>query len=188
MNLCTDISVNSVGFCVYLLSFRPTGVDPHFECGLVPSRRPAPNVRLQLRLKTGNKRIALDQACLRQIDHVADVAIIAALQFRECKIVRFESPEAHIRPHRKYSDQTIFVVRRIACHSDSVDVDVMFPLQDRAFTSELENLLRHVSWNHCEDIQIPRLPSESIVLADYEAANAMEVRRPRESTIQFGEE
>jgi hypothetical protein len=33
------------------------------------------------RLKTGNERIAANQACLRQVDHVADVTVIAALQF-----------------------------------------------------------------------------------------------------------
>ena len=60
--------------------FRPTGVDdPHVECCAVRfpvrGRGAAHDEGFKLGLKPGDKGVADDQACLRQEDYVANVAI-----------------------------------------------------------------------------------------------------------------
>src|ERR1700730_3390847 len=97
------ISLNYTGVAhgrIQPRSFRPTGINPHLECRSVPGGCSTRDVGFQLSFETSDERIADDQATLGQKDHVADVALNAALQFCQCKVVRFESPEANLGPGR----------------------------------------------------------------------------------------
>jgi hypothetical protein len=51
----------------------------------------------------------IDQARLGQENHVADIALDAALQFRQRKVMRFQSPQANFRPYRERPDQATLV-------------------------------------------------------------------------------
>ena len=95
----------------------------------MPGGRSTGYIGLQFGLESFNQRFAVDEAGLGQVDYVANIPFVAALQFCKRKIVRFQCPEPKFRPHRERPEQTVFVVCGIVGYPDIVDIHVMFLLQ-----------------------------------------------------------
>src|SRR5450631_3704277 len=99
-----------------------------------------------------------------------------------------QSPQANFRPYRERPDQATFVACRVVRNSDVIDVDPIFLLQGGSLAGKSDNVLRHFSWNHGEDIEVRRLSPQSVVLADDEATDAMEIDRRVQLGVQLREE
>lgn len=88
-------------------------------------------IRLHLVLETSNECFLLDQPCLSQENYVADITLIAPLQFRKREIVSFGNPQPQFRPYRPCSPQASFIRVRKVSHADLIDKDAMFLLKSR---------------------------------------------------------
>src|ERR1039457_5621652 len=72
-------------------------------------------------------------------------------------------------------------LRRVRCRPDISPAE-------RIPCRQLDNLLRHLSWNHGKDIEVRRLSPQSLVLADDEATDTMEIHRRVQPGVQLREE
>ena len=142
-------------------------------------------VGIKFGFEAGDEGVFIDQVRLGEIDYVADVRLITALQFCQGKVVWFEHPESDFRPYREGPNQTVLVVCGIVGHSDVIDINPVCFLKGGAFTRELNSSLSDVPWNNREYIQIRRFSRKSVVLTDDETADAMQVDGLSEMGVPF---
>jgi hypothetical protein len=112
---------------------------------------------------------------VRQIHYVLDIPLGTAFQFSQGQVVSFQRPKVDVLPIGKNSNQPSLIAVRVVCHLNIVDADSVLPLELRASTCNLGNLFDGLFWNNAENIQVGGFSAESIMLADNESTDTVEV-------------
>jgi hypothetical protein len=69
-----------------------------------------------------------------------------------------------------------------------IDVHTVLRLKERPLACDLDDAISHLIRDHTQNVKISGFTPKAVVLADDEAADAMEVNRLLESGIKLGEE
>ena len=102
--------------------------------------------------------------------------------------MRFERPQADVRPDWKDADQARLAVIRVVGDADVVDVDPVLPLEWRTLSRQGSDALGRLGRNHGEYVQVRRFSREPVMLANDESSDAVEIGGAVEPSIEVRQE